>query len=333
MPPRPKRARTGEPDPAVPAAIPTSSVRPPQPVVTAVHALADAAAAEAVVVVAAFEGDLADAAVAGLNEAVVAAKALDKGFLNTVSLAAASAAPGGRAIFSPLGNLNRDYDDVRRVQDAAHAGVQRAFSAGAKSIALHVELPPQNKLINPTIYTQARVVAITSALAAAYLPLEAREHGAEQKLTQLFVVASDSNVDADVSLAVAIESGRAVARDIGGSDPERMAAPAVSEYVQQLFKGTDISVTTEEGYDHLKKEYPLLAGFSLDTSSDTTMHSLLCLLAVSRASIEVERHRPVVIHLEYVPKVCTLFRVFFVGHLQMQTAGLGRSQGDSLPGW
>ena len=31
-------------------------------------------------------------------------------------------------------------------------------------------------------------------------------------------------------------------RDIGGSDPERMAPPRVEEYVKEVFKGTNISV-------------------------------------------------------------------------------------------
>ena len=36
-------------------------------------------------------------------------------------------------------------------------------------------------------------------------------------------------------------------RDIGGSDPERMAAPRVCEYVQEVFKDTCIKVTLVYG--------------------------------------------------------------------------------------
>jgi len=36
---------------------------------------------------------------------------------------------------------------------------------------------------------------------------------------------------------------RAVYRDIGGSDPERMAAPKVAEYVEQQFKDTCVQVS------------------------------------------------------------------------------------------
>ena len=40
----------------------------------------------------------------------------------------------------------------------------------------------------------------------------------------------------------AIEIGRIVTRDIGGSDPERMAAPKVLEYVKHIFESTEIKV-------------------------------------------------------------------------------------------
>ena len=38
-----------------------------------------------------------------------------------------------------------------------------------------------------------------------------------------------------INYARAVEFGRAVGRDIGGGDPERMAPPRVAEYVQELF--------------------------------------------------------------------------------------------------
>jgi len=36
---------------------------------------------------------------------------------------------------------------------------------------------------------------------------------------------------------------RVVTRDIGGSDPERMAAPRVAEYVTSIFKDTNVKVS------------------------------------------------------------------------------------------
>lgn len=35
---------------------------------------------------------------------------------------------------------------------------------------------------------------------------------------------------------------RLACRDIGGSDPERMAAPRVAEYVEELFKNSPVKV-------------------------------------------------------------------------------------------
>ena len=56
----------------------------------------------------------------------------------------------------------------------------------------------------------------------------------------------------------AIESGRGVARDIGGSDPERMSAPNVADYVQKLFQNTPIKVSVINDSKTIEKEYPCL---------------------------------------------------------------------------
>ncbi len=77
---------------------------------------------------------------------------------------------------------------------------------------------------------------------------------------QIVAVGSEDGVAADLALAHAIESGRSVARDIGGSDPERMAALRIAEYITGLFQGTEIDVKVENDLDYLTKNYPLLAG-------------------------------------------------------------------------
>ncbi len=49
-----------------------------------------------------------------------------------------------------------------------------------------------------------------------------------------------------INYARAVELGRAVGRDIGGGDPERMAPPRVAEYVQELFpKSSGVKVNNE----------------------------------------------------------------------------------------
>lgn len=96
-----------------------------------------------------------------------------------------------------------------------------------------------------------------------------------------------------ISVLNAIEIGRIVARDIGGSDPERMAAPKVLEYVNNIFKSTDIKVNlissimifllffkeknfliaifkkinVVEGQDQFEKNYPCFAAVNRAASS------------------------------------------------------------------
>ncbi len=50
-----------------------------------------------------------------------------------------------------------------------------------------------------------------------------------------------------------------IVRDIGGSDPERMAAPRVEEYVTKAFQGTQVTVEVVKGQATFEAEYPCLA--------------------------------------------------------------------------
>jgi hypothetical protein len=50
---------------------------------------------------------------------------------------------------------------------------------------------------------------------------------------------------------------RSVARDIGGSDPERMTPLKVEEYIREVFKNTDIKMEVISDPILLKQEYPL----------------------------------------------------------------------------
>ena len=62
-------------------------------------------------------------------------------------------------------------------------------------------------------------------------------------------------------LALALEAGRVAGRDIGGSDPERMAPPLVERYVRRLFSGDGTSVAVECVSDAaaLRSQYPLFS--------------------------------------------------------------------------
>jgi len=52
---------------------------------------------------------------------------------------------------------------------------------------------------------------------------------------------------------------RCVARDIGGSDPERMAPPKVEQYIQDVFENTDVKVNVISDPTVLGQDYPLFA--------------------------------------------------------------------------
>ena len=58
------------------------------------------------------------------------------------------------------------------------------------------------------------------------VPLEMREQVPERavKANKLTVFGDESKIGSKIQLAGALEAGRIVSRDIGGSDPERMAA-------------------------------------------------------------------------------------------------------------
>ena len=76
---------------------------------------------------------------------------------------------------------------------------------------------------NTTKFPEADFVTIIGALEALYVPLEMREDVPEKasKISKLGIFGNYPKLD----IAKAVEIGRIVSRDIGGSDPERMAAP------------------------------------------------------------------------------------------------------------
>ena len=205
-------------------------------------------------------------------------KKIDAAFEKELTVHRCDLVPSGRVIFSPTGPLNRDYDDVRRFQDAAIKAIKRAISAGMKS-------PLFVRPIDDSFPLAGRVATL-GALHAAYVPLEIREAGAAKakKVDKMGIWCNDADrVKKGIDVLQALETGRIVARDIGGSDPERMAAPRVADYVQDVFKGTCISVNVISDPGVFDSDYPLLS-------------------AVNRAASSVPRHHGRLIFLEYCPE-------------------------------
>lgn len=84
-------------------------------------------------------------------------------------------------------------------------------------------------------------------------------------------------------LAKILESGLYVARDIGGSDPERMAPPRVANYIKTVFRDSPVKLTILDDLESLRENYPLFE-------------------AVNRCANDVLRHRGHVAILEYIPE-------------------------------
>ncbi|MEZ5963773.1 MAG: leucyl aminopeptidase family protein [Planctomycetota bacterium] len=227
---------------------------------------------------------LAKVSLAALQPGLRQAQLADAEFAHRPGLWPAPGLAGGRLVTAPTGPLTRDHDDVRAYADAAAAGIRRARDAGARKVLLLVQAPPDDAR-----YLEAARVAAIGALSALWQPLEAREAKADASATgksvqQLGVGALGATFTAaDVALCSAVAEGLALARDLCGADPERMAPKRFAETVQKAMRGTGVAVSVMATPATLKREYPLLS-------------------AVARASNAVARHRPCVVRLEYTPK-------------------------------
>ncbi|XP_053726930.1 putative aminopeptidase W07G4.4 [Synchiropus splendidus] len=211
-----------------------------------------------------------------LKDALQDYGAVDGGLGEEVVVLKVPGLPGNRLVFASTGPVNRDYDDVRRFSDAAASGMKRALKAGMQ----------RPLLVCPTHkdYKSSTLTAALGALQALYMPLECREAVEKAKIHKASIlglwVTEFTQGTKLVELASALESGRLACRDIGGSDPERMAAPRAAEYVQELFKDSPVKVEVVSDLKVLEREYP-------------------CLAAVNRCANSVPRHQARVIKLQY----------------------------------
>jgi len=216
--------------------------------------------------------------------------------------------PAKRLVYSNTGPVDRDYDDLRSFRDAGFAGVKRAIAAGAKRPLLVA----QGSMPYCGDAKEASLCALLGGMAATYVPLEMREGNKEKaKKVDLLGWAGDQ---ATLDYAAKVEQGRIVARDIGGSDPERMASPRVEEYVREAFKDSGIDIKVEKGQDHLEKEYP-------------------CMAAVNRAASTVPRHDARLIWLTYKPEGEVKKTVYLVGKgITYDTGGADIKAGGVMAG-
>jgi leucyl aminopeptidase len=241
-----------------------------------------------------------------VDQAIDQARAIDARVGRDVLLLAAQV-PGGRLVVAPTGPLTRDFDDVRRFADAARAGVQRARDAGAVAPALWV--------LGRGTFAHAEEVAVLGALAWLWEPLEAREaHGeaAVEPVQRLGIVSPKAPAYAPI--VEALEAGKRLARDLTGTEPERMRPEAFAAMCIDAFMDSPVRVDVLEDFDTLAYQYPLL-------------------MAVARASLAVERHRPRVVQLEYVGEGPIVHSVFLAGKgLTYDTGGSDLKVGGIMAG-
>ncbi len=183
----------------------------------------------------------------------------------------APGAPGGRVVLGPMSPLTDDTDDVRWVAEASAAAVARAVEAGARRPLLSVQAPSDPR------FARAVEVGALAALGSQWAPFEAREaEMAPRSAEALAVLGLPEQRAKEIA---AIEVGRALCRDITGTDPERMTPRRIADLCEAAFARTGVLVKIERNVE----DYPLLS-------------------AVSRASRVVERHRPAVVRLDYRPR-------------------------------
>ena len=213
-------------------------------------------------------------------DAVVPVQAgIDARLGSGVSVLAASGVPGGRIVVAPTGALVRDHDDVRRFADAATAGVRRARDCGARRPLVVIAGVPATDT-----YGQTAWVAALAAVGGLWEPLEARESLGASAVEPVeavgFAVVGQAFGEGDAAWVEGVETGLRVARDLCGTEPERMAPPAFAAYCEQAFAGSGVRCEVVSDQAQILRDYPLAA-------------------AVGRASLAVERHHPRIVRLEY----------------------------------
>jgi len=192
---------------------------------------------------------------------------------------------GGRLIISPVKNSVDDFEDVRVFADAARVGIKLAKDAGATRPLL---LVAKN---NDARYQFASEVAALSCGQELWQALELREAKGDHPEFEAIGLLNSSKASQSLN---AIEAGRTLARDLCGTEPERMSAPAFADYCVAAYRDSGLKIDVIEDRDVLERDYPLLS-------------------AVGRSSFAVSRHQPRVVKLDYIGEGVIERTFFFAG--------------------
>lgn len=274
--------------------------------VTPTEAVEALTAGDAVVLVASSLDLVTDPALKPAVTAIRAQLSIDAGAEKSGCVVAVAGVAGGRLIYAPTGPLNRDYDDARRFSEAGTVGIKRAIACGSKEPTLVVATPNEE-------WPLAQMLVVLGALDAAYVPLEVRE-GVPAKAQKIYRLNTYKIPPSDVRKACALDNAKSVGKDIGGSDPERMAAPRVEEYVREVFGGSSVAVEVIADDAELVREYPLFS-------------------AVNRCAKGVDRHAGRIIYLTYTPPGEVHKTLFMVGKgVTYDTGGADIKAGGHMAG-
>ena len=214
-----------------------------------------------------------------LTEALLEAQQFDPRIGRQPALIASQTVLGGRCLHVPIGELDRDYDDVRRFFDLGKSIATQLIDIDALNpvVVLELEHYPEHKAQSYSLALENIYLGICQQL---WQPLEAREALNEDTIEPVQSITLLGLSPAQEKVLFAIESGKRLARDLCGTEPERMAPIGFADYCEQAFVDSNIACTLVKEEDLLLREYP-------------------CLHAVARASFEVERHHPRLITLTY----------------------------------
>ncbi|KAH8876576.1 putative aminopeptidase W07G4.4 isoform 1 [Schistosoma japonicum] len=225
-----------------------------------------------------------------LSETLQDASQVNQKFSSDIHTLTCRSLPSKRLIVSFTGHLDRDIDDARRITEASTKGLSHAIKIGSKRpLLLLGQLKSAKKLEHPWLEPSVSCLAsLLGGFHALYVPLEVRESSpregspctkpVQSQKAEAFGWFAGTHYAVDheklASLAWCLEEGLRVARDIGGSDPERMNAKNIVAYLQKELSAP-VQMTASPVDQGL---YPLAA-------------------IVDRGNNE--KHRGHVVHLEY----------------------------------
>lgn len=194
------------------------------------------------------------------------------------SLVALHESPCKRCLFINAPSMSHDFDDIRVYFELGKNVAEQLADIGSVKPAVFLDLSePLPEILKSTEHLMQ--IIYLGMCQHLWQPLEARESlgGQIEAINCVYLHGLNEETLTRIN---AIESGKRLARDLCGTDPERMAPPGFAQYCIDAFKDTSVTCTVIEDREQIAQQYPLL-------------------YAVARASVEVERHQPRIIKLVY----------------------------------